>query len=195
VMKICALLGSPRRRGNTACVLEWVLDTALRDGHETEVIPLYERRIAGCSACFACEQFSDRPGCVLDDDMQALYGKILAADVIVLASPVYCYGLTGVLKLVLDRWYALMKRGADGSYVPLIKGKRCGLVVTAGSDASGGADLVVDAYTRICAGFQLLDCGQVVLTEVGGKRDVLNSGVEAEARRLGRRLVAGEVSA
>jgi len=187
-MKICALLGSPRKAGNTACVLEWVLAEAEKGGHQTEVTRLYDKSISGCVACFACEKVRDRPGCVVEDDMQDIYRQILAADCIVIASPVYCYWFAGPVKLVLDRFYALMKQDDGGGFRPLIKGKRCGLVVTAGSDESGGADLVLESYRRIASGFEMRDAGHIVLTEIARRDDLLKPEVEEAARRLGRSL-------
>ena len=87
--RILVLVGSPRRRGNTDCLADAFIRGAQEAGHETEKIYLKDKKVSGCLGCGACQR--NGGSCVQKDDMQEIYEKWLAADAVVLASPVYFY--------------------------------------------------------------------------------------------------------
>jgi multimeric flavodoxin WrbA len=104
--QILILKGSPREKGNSAALAEQVAAGARAAGAEVESIYLHGLDIRPCDACELChEQGAD--GCVIEDDMQPLYPKLVSADAIVIASPVYWYTISAQIKLCIDRWYAL----------------------------------------------------------------------------------------
>ena len=100
-MKILALIGSPRRRGNTDLLVEAALDEAEKHGHEGEKLYLYDYEMRPCVDCRACKQ--REKVCVQKDDMSKIYKAIDAADAIILATPIYWYGPTAQMKLLIDR--------------------------------------------------------------------------------------------
>src|SRR5512133_361671 len=105
-MHILTLQGSPRRKGNTAHVLGWV-EQKLRTGtHLVERVTLIDHKVGPCLECFACRQ---APGeCTAHaDDANHLFQKLRRADAVVLAAPVFCWGLPSHTKALLDRMYAL----------------------------------------------------------------------------------------
>lgn len=109
-MNILVLNGSPRQKGNTARLVRAFEKGAAGAGHSVSVEMVSLQNIKGCLACEYCHE--KKPGeCVQKDDMQALYPKIKAADMLVLASPIYYYTMTGQLISVLDRTYALGRLG------------------------------------------------------------------------------------
>src|SRR3989338_3003385 len=89
-MKVLALSGSPRKKGNTETLLHAVLKGVEAAGGEVELFRLYDLRIQPCIGCGGCDKTGE---CVLEDDMQELYPKILAAQRVILASPIYFYGI------------------------------------------------------------------------------------------------------
>ena len=100
-MKILALIGSPRRRGNTDLLVDAALGEAAKHGHEGEKLYLYDYEIKPCVDCRACKQ-GERV-CVLKDGMPSIYNKIDAADALILGTPIYWYGPTAQMKLLIDR--------------------------------------------------------------------------------------------
>jgi multimeric flavodoxin WrbA len=105
--KVLGILGSPRRGGNTSILLERVLAGARSAGAETELVNAARLRIRPCEEIYACE----RDGvCPIKDDMVPLYPKLLEADGVVLASPIFFYGLTAQVKALIDRCQALWMR-------------------------------------------------------------------------------------
>ena len=97
--------GSPRINGNSAALAERVYAGAKAAGAKVEAINVAEMDIRPCDACDACKE--DFGGCIVEDDMQPLYPKLIAADVIVLAFPIYWFTINAQMKLFIDRWYAL----------------------------------------------------------------------------------------
>ncbi|MCX6648121.1 MAG: flavodoxin family protein [Candidatus Bathyarchaeota archaeon] len=100
-MKILALNGSPRRRGNTDLLVDAALAEAAKHGHKGEKLYLYDYEIKPCVDCRACKK--GELVCVLKDDMPKIYEAIDAADALVLATPIYWYGPTAKMKLLIDR--------------------------------------------------------------------------------------------
>jgi len=103
-MKVLAVSGSPRRKGNTEVLLDAFLEGVMGAGGIPEVVRVADLRIQACIGCGGCEKTGE---CVLDDDMQLLYPKIHAAHKVVLVSPIYFYGITAQAKAFVDRCQAL----------------------------------------------------------------------------------------
>ncbi len=106
-MKVLALLGSPRRGGNTDLLLEEMLRGAQSQETEIERVVLSDWDISGCRECRKCEVDGN---CVIQDQMQKIYPKLLQADHIILASPIFFYGVTAQAKRMIDRCQALWAR-------------------------------------------------------------------------------------
>lgn len=104
-MNIVILNGSPRPGGNTAAMVAAYREGAEQAGHHVTVFDVCRMRIAGCLACEYCHSREQRV-CVQKDDMHEIYPALDAADMLVLASPVYYHGLSGQLKCAIDRIYA-----------------------------------------------------------------------------------------
>lgn len=130
-MKVLAFATSPRRHGNSETLLDWLLDAmaALPDV-SIEKIVLGDVNVNPCRGCNACERLNR---CVQRDDMDWIHDRIVEADCIVLASPVYCMGLCAQAKALVDRAQVFRSR----KYVlklPVVpverKGKRIGIFLS-----------------------------------------------------------------
>lgn len=105
-MKILVLNGSPRKNGNTARLVAAFSHGATEAGHKVETADVARMNIGGCMGCEYCHD--KEPGvCVRKDDMQAVYEKIKQSDMLVPASPIYYYTMTGQIISALNRTYAL----------------------------------------------------------------------------------------
>lgn len=98
--KILILSSSPRRHGNSDVLCDQFMKGALEAGHEVEKVFLRDHKIDYCTGCGVCNE-SHR--CVLHDDAESIVNKMVEADVIVLATPVYFYSMCGQLKTLIDR--------------------------------------------------------------------------------------------
>ncbi len=100
-MKILALIGSPRREGNTDILVEQILKGAETAGYSTEKLYLYDYEILPCFDCRGCKRGD--PTCKLKDEMAEIYPRLETADIIVFGTPIYWYGPSAKMKLLIDR--------------------------------------------------------------------------------------------
>ena len=104
--KILVMLGSPRKNGNSTTLAQKIIAGAEAAGATVEQIYLHGQDIAPCQACYGCLK-PDSKSCVIDDDMQPIYQKLIDADAWVIASPVYWFTMSAQTKLFMDRCFAL----------------------------------------------------------------------------------------
>jgi len=122
-MNILVLNGSPRAGGNTAAMISAFAEGAEKK-HKVTVIDVCNKKIAGCRGCEYCHT-SGGGTCIQKDDMQEIYDALQQAEMLVLASPIYCFGLNGQLQCAIHRTYAI---GAPRNL------KKSMLILSSGSD-------------------------------------------------------------
>jgi multimeric flavodoxin WrbA len=186
-MKILCIQGTPRTKGNTAAVLGWIEGELRAAGHEAKRVEVGDGGIRPCRGCDACKRDADRPACVQDDRANGIFADMISSDLVVLASPLYCWGVCAQLKSLLDRCYCLLK-GADCGK-SLIKGKRLALAVTGGGGFEDNLDLAVAPFREFAKFFQC-DNGGTLLVPDCTSPDRLGAGVEKRAREFARRLAS-----
>ncbi len=122
-MKALILFGSPRKKGNTIQLVN-VLSKVLKDkGHGVKMLYLNDMNIRPCQGCYACLKEGI---CRINDDMKDIRKFITESDLIVYATPIYWFGPSGQLKLVMDRSIAFM----DEKYNSRVKGKKAITLMT-----------------------------------------------------------------
>ncbi len=147
-MKIITILGSPRTKGNTAKVLSMFEDN-IGKNHEIERINITRYKVGGCLGCYKCKEKKDEPGCVQKDDALTIFEKMIQADAIVYASPLYCWSFTSQMKPLIDRHFCLVSDAGTTDHDSLISGKPAALLVSCAGPIEGNCD----AIQRIFAGF------------------------------------------
>jgi len=103
---VLIFMGSPRKAGNSAIMAEHLAKGATDAGAEVKTLYINGMDINPCTGCDQC-QGENANGCIIDDAMQDVYGKLKEADSIVFASPIYWFSVTAQLKMVIDRIYAV----------------------------------------------------------------------------------------
>ena len=189
-MKVLGILGSPRRDGNTEILLEETLKGAEKEGAEVDRIYLTDVAITPCTECHGCDQTGQ---CVILDDMQKIYPKLLESDIIVIASPIFFYGVTAWAKALIDRSQALWARKyllKDPSLRKEGK-KRKGFFISVG--ATKGQKIFEGAILTVKYFFDTFNAeyvGELVFRRIEAKGDILKH-PEAlqQAFEAGRRLV------
>lgn len=121
-MKIVVLNGSARK-GNVYSAVQ-TLTAAAGAKHEVEIIDTDSVNVSPCKGCGACQCYK---GCVAKDDSNMVVDKIVSADMIVFATPVYWWGMTAQLKTVIDKCYC---KGAQ------LKGKKVGVIIVGGASVN-----------------------------------------------------------
>ena len=183
------LFGSPRKSGNTELLLEEALKGAEREGAEVERLHLTDFTITPCKECHGCDQTGQ---CVILDDMQKIYPKLLEADVIILASPIFFYGVTGWAKALVDRCQALWSKKylvRDPSMGKEGKRRRGFFISVAGTK---GKKVFEGAILTAKYFFDVLNAeyvGELVFRDIDARADILkHPEVLQQAYEAGKRL-------
>jgi multimeric flavodoxin WrbA len=142
--KVLILNGSPRKKGNTAFLVD-EMTKILEGGCEVTIFQLNDIYIKPCQGCFWC--YKDYPlKCIQDDVMNTLYPTILETDIFVFASPIYWFNYTGQLKLFIDRLVALHVKGGHA-----LDGKKFASIFVYGdtSSESSGVQHAIDSIEHL----------------------------------------------
>lgn len=131
---ILILSGSPRKNGNSDILCDEFARGALEVGHNVEKIRVAEKSIGYCRACYACRGTGV---CAIKDDMADILQKMIDADVLVLASPVYFYSVDAQLKALIDRTVARWTE---------VKDKEFYYIVTAADGENEAAETTVNCF-------------------------------------------------
>ncbi len=99
--RILAVMGSPRKNGNTHILVSKIIEGAKAGGAFVNELFLGELNIRECDGCHACWKGKE---CSKDDDMRAIYSEIIQSDIIIFGTPVYWYGPTALMKTFIDRF-------------------------------------------------------------------------------------------
>lgn len=104
-MKVIAFNGSPRKKWNTATLLERALEGASSCGSETELIHLYDLNYKGCISCFSCKMKNGKSygRCAVKDDLSPIFEKVLDAQALIFGSPIYFGTATGQMRSFMER--------------------------------------------------------------------------------------------
>lgn len=138
-MKILNLIGSPRKKGNTAILAQHLIDQLDTDRFEVDTQFLNDVKIGPCIDCRACKKGDLK--CVVMDDMQPIYTKLEASDIFIFGTPIYWFAPSAQMKCLIDRlrpFYGTEK----------LKGKKGALLLPAG-DGEKDCDLTIDMFRRI----------------------------------------------
>jgi multimeric flavodoxin WrbA len=194
-IKILAFAGSPRRYGNSETLLDWVLGSMITDPDNViEKVPLDEADINPCRGCNACEHLNK---CIQRDGMDIYHDKIVAADIILLSSPIYCMGIASQPKALIDRAQVFRSR----KYVlklPIVplerRGKRLGVfLATAGQNWSIVFDAAIPSVKCFFHVIDIKDAdiSYLMINGVDEKGAIdLHPTAKADAENLGKSLIA-----
>jgi multimeric flavodoxin WrbA len=177
-MNILILSGSPRKGGNTDLVVEAFVK-GVSQKHHVEVMSVRDYKVNPCMGCNACFKSKDNT-CVQKDEMAIIYEKMAHADMLVIASPVYFYGLSAQLKAVIDRCHNPIR-----DTFPI---KKMALLLVGAATLSELFDSILTQYQLCLNFFKLEDAGRVLVRGVKDKGDIKNTNALNEAFELGQQL-------
>jgi multimeric flavodoxin WrbA len=187
-MQITSLLGSAKKKGNTATVLGWVENELQSLGHDVERIYLNNKSIGGCLGCAKCRENPAEIACVQKDDAIDIMEQMISSDVILLASPIYFWSFSAQIKALIDRGYSLVTNYHKPGHTSLLKGKRIGLLVTGADAYDDNAEGMFIAFDRIVDFFLAKKSGELYVGDCSVPAD-LSEEVKEKALDLARSLV------
>lgn len=174
-MKVLALIGSPRKVGNTDLLVEELLKGCKTNGHTAEKVFLYDYTISLCVDCRSCKK-GDYV-CCINDEMQQIYSLMEAADVIVFGTPLYWYGCTAKMKMLVDRMRPFVENKK-------LKGKKA-VVVAPSAEGPEACGSMLEMF-RLSFEYLGMEFVGEVLVEAYEKGEILTSKEELErAYKLG----------
>lgn len=176
--KVLVLSGSPRKNGNSDILCDEFMRGAVESGNDAEKIRVAEKRIAPCLGCYYCKDHNG--DCVHKDDMREILQKIIDADVLVLASPVYFYSIDAQLKAVIDRTVARWLE---------VKNKEFYYIVTMADEALSSADTTLacfKGYTDCVSGAK--EMGVIIGNGVYEKGEIHNTEAMEKAYNMGKNV-------
>ena len=189
-MKVLGIMGSPRRQSNTEILLDKALEGARKAGAEVEKVLASKLKISPCLEIYACRKDGD---CAIKDDMQLLYKKLLEADHIIFASPIFFYGVTSNAKALVDRCQALWVRKHVLDMGKEDKRVRRGVFISVG--ATRGTKLFDGAVLTVKYFFDAIGVkysGDLLVRGIDNKAQIREHPTALEdAFRLGQELVRG----
>ena len=176
-MKVLVLTGSPRKNGNSNTLADEFAKGAKEAGHEVVRFDAAFKKVHPCIACDHCGM--DGP-CVFDDDFEFVRKHIVDADCVVFASPMYYFGLSAQLKLVIDRFYAI-----NGQ---IHRPKKAVLLMTYANTAASEAVPIKSHYDVLLKYLGWTDVGRVVAPGVWPVGAIKATRYPKDAYELGRSI-------
>lgn len=183
-MRVVAFVGSPRKGGNTDQLTDEILTGATEAGHETEKLYLSDYALTPIDAVYGAEEnWTDARQGPADD----LIEHMVRADVIVLASPVYWFSVSALMKLFIDRWALYQREGQR--LMDLAPGKRMAAALALADPEPGYLGMVLGPLQQAAKWLRMTWAGEVVAAGVAEPGDLATcADVRAAARELGRGL-------
>lgn len=176
--KIVVVTGSPRAGGNSDILADAFIDGASKSGNTVSVFHAGRMNIHGCIDCKYC--FSHDGDCIQKDDMQDVYPALREADVLVLAGPVYWYGMTSQMKAMIDRMFAGCRKPFPFKSIAM-------LLVSGDTDA-GAAAPAIEHFNAISHYMKWENLGIVLQKGVHEPGEISGKTSLSEASELGKSI-------
>ena len=190
--KILIIFGSPRANGNTSTAVKWFSEGAKSCGATVEIVNanLLQHKTPGCTACMSCQK-SDKRECVIKDEISAVIKRIPEFDALIIATPIYAFGPSAQIKIVLDRMFALEKidEKISGQMANKTTKKTLGLIATAGGGLELGLNLL-DTTFKMLSEFSNEHYASLLVPFCGFEHDAImrKSDIRDQAILLGKKI-------
>lgn len=187
-MNVISIFGGPRKKGNTAKILNWVEEELKALGHQVERINLSSKKVNGCVGCLKCKDNLNEPGCVQKDDGTFIIDRMVASDVVIYASPLYYWGFSAKMKALIDRCHCLY-RGVCGSpeHTSYVEGQRQALIVTAADPFENNAEQILTTFQRILVYEKAYSAGELLVCNCTTP-DELDEEIKAQSIKFANQL-------
>lgn len=173
--KIVVLVGSVRKGGNTELLAQSFVNGAVKN-NDVEVVSVADYHVNPCIGCNSCFKREGNK-CFQEDDMTKIYEKLESADMLVIASPVYFYGISAQLKAVIDRLHTPMRNNFNI--------KKMALLLVGAAQLPELFDSIIMQYKLILKFFNLEDEGMILVRGVREKGEIEGNIALNEAYELG----------
>ena len=173
---IVVLSGSMRKGGNTDLLVQAFAE-GVGEKHSVEIISVADVFVSPCNGCNACFH-TEGNLCVQKDDMSEIYKKLSTADILVIASPVYFYGISARLKAIIDRLHTPLRNS--------FQIKKLALILVGAAELPELFDAIIRQYQLVLDFFHLENAGMVLVRGAKEKGDVKRGDCLEKAFELGK---------
>lgn len=184
--KILILNGSPKKGGNTETLVNWFANGARSKGTSVEIVraALLAYKTNGCTSCRKCQKIREYE-CAINDDVRAVLKKMAKADIVVFATPLYFYGPSAQLKLIMDRMFSLYKwDNKTNTFESPMRGKTMVLLLSAYENI--GLNTVRESFALI-AEYSGMKFKALLVPNAGESGDIIKvNGISKKAIALGK---------
>ena len=177
-MKILALIGSPRKGGNTDLLVDQIIEGSKTKGHSAEKLYLYDYTISLCVDCRNCKKGDYE--CCIKDEMEKISLKMAASDLIIFGTPMYWYGPTAKMKMLMDRMRPFVANGK-------LKGKKA-IVVVPSAEGPKACEPMVEIFRMSFRYLKMEFVGKVLAKVFEKVKVVADKAIMKEAYDLGASL-------
>ena len=175
--KVLVISSTPRKRGNSDLLCDEFAAGAKEAGNKVEKVRIADLKIGYCTGCYACQKTGK---CVIRDGAQKVIDKMMAADVIVLASPVYFYSVSAQLKALFDRTVVVYPNLANKKFYFILT------MADTNRRMFDGSLAAMRGFLECCEGSK--ECGKVCASGVYEKGTVKGTKFMSAARKLGMKV-------
>ncbi|MCK9594349.1 MAG: flavodoxin family protein [Candidatus Omnitrophica bacterium] len=188
IKKMLVINASPVKNGNTSMLVNWFCEGAREKGAQVEVVnaAFLKYKSTGCVSCRRCQKIKEYR-CVIDDEAGPVLAKMAEVDAIIMATPLYFYGPSAQLKLIMDRMFSLYKwdNKADTMETPL-KGKTLALIASAFEDV--GLDSLEKPFA-ITADYSSMKFESLLVADAGESGEVKKiPGIREKTMAFGKKV-------
>lgn len=173
--KVVVLVGSMRKYGNTDLLARAFTEGANKN-NAVDIVSVADYKVNPCIGCNSCFTRKDNK-CFQNDDMDVIYEKLRTADIVVIASPVYFYGISAELKAIIDRLHTPMRNE--------FRIKKLALLLVGAASLPNLFDPIKLQYQLVLDFFHLENIGMVLVRGVKDKGDIEGNEALKEAYELG----------
>ncbi len=187
-MHVMAINGSPRKKGNTATLINAMLEGAKEAGADISQAHLHTLNMNGCMGCYSCRTHHGE--CAQKDTLSPYLEAMKTCDGVIFGCPIYMYRICGQMKLFVDRLYSLYPPKAGGGYGTAVPpGKRFAIVISQGApDAEQYHKSIRWLAGMAGTGLGLKEVGRILHTDSHNSPAAKDRNLLEKARTIGKRL-------
>jgi multimeric flavodoxin WrbA len=166
---ILIINGATRKNGNTDIIINKIIEGSINEKIKINLIKLRHKKISDCIGCYTCYK---KTKCSINDDMKEILGSINRSDIIIFASPIYWWGVTGIMKIFIDRlyfYYSLPNKN-------LISGKKAIVVAPMNMTQDNyKTKIFIEFYNILFDNLDLVKINIFLFDNISEKGEVLNN--------------------
>lgn len=166
---ILIINGSTRKNGNTDIIINKIIEGSINAGVKINLVNLRKKNISDCNGCYFCYKSNK---CAIKDDMKEIYNRINKSELIIFASPIYWWGVTGIMKIFIDRLYFYYSSHNKS----LISGKKAIVIAPMNMNQDNyNTKIFIEFYNILFDNLDIMKINMFFFSDISEKGAILNN--------------------